>query len=388
MRTATALTGAAALLLSGLAAPSAALTAADPPVDSRVGTLTSRPAGLPSTSTPARQLASAQVRQQMTDDRVSGTFTLRAAPAAASSSTLVVGFGLMVGSSCEGEKEWRSPVTGTLAPGFSRSGATLRLGIAEDEASYQDWNCSYVALVDTAAPATTYDALVGTLSDVPATPRLRVGQPTVLDKPVSRLKLVRNAWTTVRVPVHNDGRVDAERVRVTARGKGLRVKGVADKVWAGSERTLLLQVKRVAARSGPLRITASTAGAPGARRTLRTASVNPPPRPKPGTYRNQSGTVTFRITAGRTPRIKGFRVRTRTTCGGYPSLPTYSMNYYTFPTSPIGGGGVVDRSAREELYTVSLSLRAVGRRVTSARFDYNGPARCRATETFTATRRR
>lgn len=391
MRTATTMTatftGAVALLLGGMALPAA--SAGDPPLEYRTGDLTSRPAGLPSpSSVPAQRLASAQVRQEVLADRVSGTFKLRGTPTAATSSTLMVAFGHRSETTCVSSEEWSTPVTGTMATGFVRSGDTVTLSIAEPAASHQDWDCAFATLSDTAAPATTYDALIGGLTDVRATPRLSVGQPEVLHQKAAKLRLVRNAWVTVRVPVDNVGQADAERVTVSGRGTGLRVQGASAKIWAGSSSTFVLRVKRVAARSGPLRITASAAGAPAARRTVRTVAVNPPPRPQKGSYRNKSGSVTFRITGGRKPRITGFRVKTLTTCGGFPDTPTFAVNHYNFPASPIGRDGTLDRTQKTELYSVSLSLRASRGKVTSGRFSYGGPNRCRAVETFTATRKR
>ena len=112
----------------------------------------------------------------------------------------------------------------------------------------------------------------------------------------------------------------------------------------------------------------------------------PPRPPTPGSYRSKDGAVTFSITNGR-PKLTGFRVRTQTTCGGYGTIPTYTMDTYDFPKTTVPRNGIVDsRESKDGLYGVSLQLRVVGGKVTKGRFSYGGPGTCRALEVFTAKR--
>jgi hypothetical protein len=359
-------------------------TAQNTPIDARVGNLTSRPSGLPGTG--ARRLTSAKVRQDLVADRVSGTFVLDAAPTESTRSHLRVSFGHLDGNNCQADIEKNSDTLTTTA-GFSRSGRTITMNVAESQAGYEDWDCAFAALTDNlqVPPTTTYSVLIGALRNVYAQPELRVQAPQLLRS--KKLKLVRGVWTTLEVDVKNVGRADAGKVLLTGRGKGLKVKQARGRyaLSAGSTDTVRLRVKLVKKlRRTKLKLVGRASGVT-ARRSSAVRRVNPPARPKPGRYASRNN-VKFRITTGRTPKVSGFRVYAQTTCGGYPDFPIITMNHYDFPTTKIGRNGIVDRVVYRDLYTVRLQLLVRGGKVTRGYFRYGGPNRCRSVKTFTAKR--
>ena len=63
-------------------------------------------------------------------------------------------------------------------------------------------------------------------------------------------------------------------------------------------------------------------------------------------------------------KLKGFRVTTQTTCGGYGSIPTYTQNTYDFPTTSIPGNGIVSRGVKggggDSAYSTHLEMYVVG----------------------------
>ena len=77
-------------------------------------------------------------------------------------------------------------------------------------------------------------------------------------------------------------------------------------------------------------------------------------------------------------------MRTQTQCGGFPGLPTYTMNTYDFPKTKISKAGIVHDRDEGELYGVNLEMLVSGSKVTRGRFSYSGPDRCFAVETFDA----
>ncbi|MDQ2621471.1 MAG: hypothetical protein M3Y45_00345, partial [Actinomycetota bacterium] len=182
--------------------------------------------------------------------------------------------------------------------------------------------------------------------------------------------------------------VRARGVVVTGAGKGLKVSRARESSLIGNyTSSVRLNVRAVKRRVGPLKLRVKSLNGPSAKRTVRVKLVRPPARPRPGAYRSKDGKVNFRVTGGKRPKIKGFAIDTRTRCGGPGEFPIYTNNTYSFPRVAIGGGGIVDSSDRKRLYQVSLSLKAVGRRVTEGRFSYgNREAPCSAIDTFTARR--
>lgn len=378
---ATVLPLAASLLVP--AGPAVALSVvAAPLVDARHGDLKVRPAGMPTSGSPARQLARARVTQDLVRDRVRATVVLRGVPTTATNAQLHVEFGWVQDNACQGDMGFTTATASALSPGFTRSGETITFDKAVNEAGYEDWNCAVVALT-VPGTTTTYDALIGELTDVLARPRLRISEVRLLRKEPTKVRLVRNVWTVLEVEARNAGRVDATDVTVKGRGKGLRVKGARlGRVHADGTGIARIKVKLTRKRATRLKLIVRGSGA-RATRKVRVVSRKAPPRPVAGRYRSTDGDITFRI---KDAKVVGFRAHTLTTCGGYPDLPTYSYNTYDYPTTRVGRDGIVNARQHRELYSVGLEMMASGKRVTQGYFYYSGPDRCHASERFTAER--
>jgi len=376
--------GLAVAILCGLAAPAGA----DQPVIARTANLTDREVDL---GTGATRIASASVRQDRVNDRAQATVTLDAAPEPGSNATLVVAFGPIDGGVCQlndflDADQYATPLGGAPATGWSRDGRTFRLDIQDEAAGYQPWECAG-AIVGQGDQVLSF--LGGNLTDVLMKPDYRIERPEILERKVKgKLNLSRGAAHTVRIPVTSLNQAEALNVKVSGSGRGLKVRGESDdSLYPNNTSTFRLQVRATGKRAGPLKVKVTSANGATRTRKIPVKLVRPPARPAPGEYRSADGDVTFRITGGRTPKVKGFRIYTRTRCGGYGDFPTYTNNYYSFPTAPIGGGGVIDRGQRTKLYVVSLELKAVGRKVTEGGFSYGVlEAPCSASDSFTARR--
>ncbi len=250
------------------------------------------------------------------------------------------------------------------------------------------WECVLVATT-TPDGRTLHDAMVAPLVNTYEAPRLRVGKVAVLGQAQKVLKVAKGGWTPVEVTVANRGTRDAGQVTVTAKGRGLKVKrGSLGRLAEGGSNSAVIQVKPVGRKKpGKLRITARAAGGVVAHRTIRAKRLKAPKRPAAGSYRNPSGTVRFSVKKG---RVTGFRVTTRTQCGGYGSIPTYQQSTYDFPKRKIPRNGILTASARGKAYgtpwSTTLRMRAVGKKVTRGLFTYYGPGGCSAVEGFNAKR--
>ncbi|UMG94517.1 hypothetical protein [Nocardioides sp. TF02-7] len=337
-------------------APAADRAGASDIVAARVGRLRNRPSGFP-TGAPARTLASAEVRQDLLAERVSGRFVLAAAPTAATAAHLTVGFGHADGSTCQGDVQLTTP-TLDPAPGWARAGRTITLDQASEDAGWQDWDCAFAVV---AGPGQTpeYDARVDRLTDVPLRPALRLGAVRLLGS--TKVRLVPGVWTTVEVVVRNTSRADAAGVVVTGAGKGVQVRRTrVGKVWGESSTTERVSIRLRGRRAARVRLTVK---APHTRasRTVRVRPAAAPARPRAGVYVSTDGSIRFRIRNG---RVVGFSARLYTRCGGYPDLPTYSWSYYDFPTVAIPRNGIVDRIDDGRLYDAGLRMRVSGGSVT------------------------
>jgi hypothetical protein len=376
------------LVAAGLLLAASSAARADDPVVARTANLTERQVD---TGAGALRIASASVRQDRLNDRAQATVTLDAAPDASTPGTLIVAFGPIRQGICElndflDADEYRTPTVGSLAPGWSQNGRTFRLDLEDDAAGYQPWQCAGAILV---SGDEIVSFLGGDLTDIYMKPDLRIQKPQILQRTVKgKLKLVRGATHAIRIPVKSLNEVRARGVVVTGSGKGLKVgRTKEDSLIGNYTSTVRLTVRAVKRRVGPLKLRVTSVNGPTATRKVPVKLTKPPARPRPGAYRSKDGDVSFRITGGKKPKIKGFSIDTRTRCGGYGDFPTYTNNTYNFPNVAIGGGGIVDRSDQKPLYRVSLSLKAIGRRVTEGYFSYgNRAAPCSAIETFEARR--
>ena len=92
-------------------------------------------------------------------------------------------------------------------------------------------------------------------------------------------------------------------------------------------------------------------------------------------------------------KVRGFRIYTQTTCGGYPDMPTTTQNTYSFQTEAIPRNNEVVGTERgnqggDAAYSAYLELEFVSRTKAVGKFSYFGPARCVAVEGFTAKLKR
>ncbi|WP_134739607.1 hypothetical protein [Nocardioides sp. 503] len=353
--------------------------------DAKVGELTTRPPEY--TGTDDRRLTAASVRVDVRRKRVSATIVLDAVPSESPVIELLVTFGFRDGERCLGGSDGLtllSPTAGRMREGFTRFGRTISMDASGSQYYLEYFSCAVVSLRTKEGPV--HSVLSGDLADVhDAAPR--IGRPQQLGRPVTRLPLVRGVWTMVTVPVVNGATADADGLRVTGSGRGLRVRPVSiTRAGPTGDATARIKVKRLGERSGPLRLVATGPHTAPLRRSLATRAVGPPAPPAPGRYTTADGRIDFRITDGATPRIAGFRALTRTTCGTSPYDLSHSTTRYGFPRTDIPGNGIVDSERRTARHTSHLRLRAVRGRVVSARFAHYGPHGCVAVDAFTARR--
>ncbi|WGX94301.1 hypothetical protein [Nocardioides sp. L-11A] len=332
----------------------------------------------PATDNAARQLVQTSVRLVFDQNRATATVVLAGSPTTgADQATLRLTVGESVPGGCDGPA-YATPTVGDTDVEWQRTGPTTYVldwsGVYLDD----DYDCAAVELVGS---GTRYDYLFGTLVPEHAQPALQVDSTTLLGKP--KLNLVPGVWTKVDVDVRNTGQGIASQVVVQGRGKGLKVKSatVPYDIYPGSTGTAKLTVKLKKKRKSKLVVTVLS----GVARATANAKVKPaqaPSRLRAGTYRSKDKSVTFRVKGN---KVVGFRVRTQTTCGGYPNPFTYTTNWYDMPTFKLPKSGIVDVTDRGDLYSATLGGRASGKKV-KATFRYSGPDRCRATKEFTAKR--
>ncbi|MDF1604897.1 hypothetical protein PZ894_15085 [Nocardioides sp. YIM 152315] len=381
-----------ALVLSGLGAVALGPpAAADDVVVERTADLTVRDGVGTGTGMGAQRLSSASVRADVSGARVQATVVLDAEPTAATGATVVVAFGPLVDGICQLDDfldadQYESSTT-DLAAGWTRTGRTLTLDLAAEEAGYQPWDCAG-AILGVGGEVVSF--LGGNLTAVHLEPQLGIDRPRILDKQVrGKLRLVRGQWHVVRVPVRGLNAAEARRVVVRGSGRGLAVTGQSlGTIDQDYVREAVIRVRAKSRKVGPLRLRVTSENGDTVRRKVPVRLVRAPARPVPGRYRSADGSVAFTITGGRTARVARFRVETRTRCQPPLDYATYTDNIYGFPKTRIGGGGVVDARQVKPLFSVSLQLKAVGRRVTQGSFGYVGPkgSYCSADERFRARR--
>ncbi len=371
------------MVLPGVAVLGAGTAQADePPVVGRSGTLTQRPTGQPTSSTPARQLSSAKLTTSVREDRARATVVLRAVPTSAQNARLRLTLGEWTGGTCDGQIEYATPTTGTPAAGWSRSGAAYTLN-STAHSVYSSYDCAFAALTEPGGTTTTYDLLGGSLAPVHAKADLLIKSAKLLGS--KKLKLVKGVWTPIVVDVHNVGEFQAGRITVTGKGKGLKVKKATTSydLYDDSSASITVKVKLTKKRATKLKLTARGTSAAKTSKSFTVKPTSAPPRIKDGKYRSKDKRITFQVKRG---KLTGFRVYAMTTCGGYPDFPTHTWNYYSIKSSKIPKSGIIDIVEKGKLYTASLVGLAKGKKVTKARFTYSGPNRCWAAVNFTAKR--
>lgn len=376
LRAAVAVVLSAAVLVPVVGAPAHADDLPD-----RVVTLTAanRVAGAPAPGTaPTQQLLDATVEIDLNRGNVMVEAHL-AGPGGVHYPWFQVEPGTWDGSTCRA-----IPGAGSIGDGFDDSGRALEWAYWLP-AGFAEATC-VVATSSGALDDTVYDALAGPLADEVEVPVLSVEGAELLGS--RKINLVRGVWTPVDVDVSNAGEGSAD-VTVTGKAKGLKVrKGtLADLSAIGGEPYALSTTVMVRStgktKRTKLTLEASAMGV-SATRTVRVRSVKAPPRPRPGRY--AGGGATFTVTGGKVPKVKGFRIRTETSC----SSSVYdTMNTYAFPTTPISGAGIVharDSRSGDDGYTVGLKMLVAGKKATRGSFFYSGPAGCFARDAVEARR--
>ncbi|MBC2932981.1 hypothetical protein [Nocardioides sp. zg-1228] len=251
-----------------------------------------------------------------------------------------------------------------------------------DLASAAGWDCA-VLLVDSGSGTPPYDAFVSVLDVVAATPELAVRAPR-------KDRLVKGVWTRIPVTVSNaspEG-IGARDVAVTGAGKGVKVRPLALGSLQGQDDIDGHVWARLTRPKGTLRLTVSEKGQALGRATVKLRRRPAPAPPKAGSW--SAGGVSFTV---RGSKVRGFRINARTTCGGYPDMPTTTNNTYSFVTTTIPRNNEVVGTERNDqessaAYAAYLDLEFVSRTKAVGRFSYYGPARCTAIERFTARLRR
>ncbi|KRF16498.1 hypothetical protein ASG90_09380 [Nocardioides sp. Soil797] len=376
-------TSAAATTVPASKAVATAPTGASGPLLFRRGKLTTRPASLPSTSVPARRLASAKVEQDIEDEYLNGTFVLRAAATSSTSSYLFVGFGRWSGGSCGVSAYNLTPtLDGSETAGFTISGKTITLHDSTDGLENTSFDCAVARLMPS-PDAAPFDQLGGRLVDVRARPRLTMSKVRFLSRNVKTLKLVPGVWTKVELEVTNSGNWPASKVRVRGTGKAMKVRTanfgrIND---PGSWRDKV-EVRLGSHRRTKLKLVARSADGTAVSRVVKVRAVKAPAAPKPGSYRGKGGQVKFRV-KGR--KITNFGIRANVTCGSYPDLPTTRVQGFPMPNHAIPRNGIVDFRVRRDGMERSLQLKIVGGRVSAGDFRFNSGV-CRAHTTFAARR--
>lgn len=363
---------------AGAAGPAAAATSV---ILQQNATLTTHDAGFPKSPDPGRQIVRADVEVTPDDDEdptwfYNAQIQLAGIPAREyDDAVIVVGFGRLSGNTCVFDYYDRSIETDGR---YQQSRYSVGYYIEGDQIPAQPWDCTSVLVVDYATESVVYDAMTAPLVNTTGAPELTVRAP-------KKVRMVPGYWTDVEVKVANRGEITARDVVIKGKGRGVKVRPARlDAVsTTGDPTTVTLRVKLARKRKAPLKLVASAGSEQATARTT-IGPKKPPKPPAPGKYGD--GAVQFTITKGRSPKITAFSVRTRTTCGGFGTPPTYQMTTYDFPTTKIPGNGIVDRTVvgnrgGDAEFSIHLDAYVAGGKVTG-RFSYAGPGTCRASEAF------
>ena len=133
-----------------------------------------------------------------------------------------------------------------------------------------------------------------------------------------------------------------------------------------------------------LKVVVTGQGQALAKATVKVRQRPAPAPPRAGRW--SSNGVDFTVRGG---KVRGFRIHTQTTCGGYPGIPTTTNNTYSFQTEKIPRNNEVVGTERgnqggDAAYSAYLDLEFVSRTRAKGTFSYYGPARCVAIDGFTA----
>lgn len=244
------------------------------------------------------------------------------------------------------------------------------------------WDCAVIFTTGLDANSPPYDAFVSPLAITTAAPQVTMSAPR-------KDRLVPKVWTEVLVKVANaeGAQVNARDLRVVGSGKGVKVKGgEVGGLVAGEDAEAQLWVKLTKPKA-TVRFTATELGQQVATASTKVVQRKAPAPPKAGRWSGDG--ASFTVSGG---KVKGFRITARTTCGGYPDLPTMTTNTYDFPTVAIPRNNEVIEADQGNVgsdaeYGVQLRVEFVSPTKAKGTFSYAGPARCRAIEALTVKRR-
>ncbi|WP_340540691.1 hypothetical protein [Nocardioides sp. GXZ039] len=346
------------------------------------GALTSRPTGMPTTTTPARRLVRASAVDEVLAERFTASFVLGAVPTSSTDGWMTAEYGYFDDNTCYGYKSY---TTTTLAAGngFTRSGTQVNFSASSYEAGYA-YDCAFVYLSNADGSA-IYDVLIGALKPTYAPPRLQFGK-------VRTQRLVHKATTRIDVPIRNIGLSDAEHVTISGKGKGLKVRTtkvsyplLAESTYSSTVSVpITLKAKNKVPKRTKIKLVATTAGS-RTTTTVRVVRIDPPPRPKPGKYEGKKTSTTFQI--DRSGKVRGFRAYLSGYCGILDSrYPT--SGWYSFKTTKVPRNGIVDDVEKGELYTVYLRMQFKGSKVVNGTMRYSGPNYCSLSGAVDGVRKR
>ncbi len=243
------------------------------------------------------------------------------------------------------------------------------------------WDCA-VLLVENQDGSVVHDAWVSPLTVTSAKPQLELSSPR-------KDRLVKGVWTRIPVEVANTSPegVDARDVVVTGAGKGVKVRQAAFGALDAQDDSKGHVWAKLLKPKATLRLAVSEKGESLGRAKVKLTRRPAPAPPRTGTWKAPG--VDFSVRAG---KVRGFRIFTQTTCGGYPGIPTTTNNTYDFPTVRIPRNNEVVGSdgtqGGDAAYSVHLDLEFVSRTKARGKFSYSGPARCTAVDGFTAKLKR
>ena len=287
-----------------------------------------------------------------------------------------LGFGVQAGTTCTIQEVTTDSISRYL-PSF----LLYDNKATEDLAAAKDWSCA-VLLVDNGDPASTpYDAFVAPLDVVTAAPELSVTAP-------KRDRLVKKTWTRIPVRVANAAAegIDARDVAVTGAGKGVKVRPASFGSLDGQDDIEGHVWARLTKPRATLKLAVTEKGDVVGNASVKLRQRPVPAPPRAGTW--SANGVDFTVRGG---KVRGFRIFTQTTCGGYPDIPTTTSNTYDFPTVRIPRNNEVvgsdGKKGGDAAYSAYLELEFVSPTKARGTFSYYGPARCTAFDSFTARRK-
>lgn len=215
-----------------------------------------------------------------------------------------------------------------------------------------------------------------------------LGSETLVLPGESRRKVVRNAWTGLAIPVANRGSVAANRVILTARGRGARVRvnRVLASLDVGETDYVPIEVK-LRAGTGKVSFAVASADGVSARSgTLTLTRAKAPKRPTTGRYQSTAGgDVRWKINRRR--KLSGFSAPVKVYCDGNlnPFPKTIRLPAFKVPRH-----GVVSKTFKDGLFTNELYLTIKGDNVPYGYFArytdgaLTGQQACSGNTQFTA----